>query len=126
MILQSEQLFITFIVFVLGLLFGSFATMASYRIPRGEDLVVKPSHCTSCAHRLGFLDLFPLFSWLFNRGKCRHCGAGVHWLYPATELVMGVLFAVVYINAGLTLLGLGLMVVSVMSVIATVIYLERK
>jgi prepilin signal peptidase PulO-like enzyme (type II secretory pathway) len=111
---------------VFGLLFGSFATMASYRIPRGEDLIIKPSHCPKCKHRLGFLDLFPVFSWLFNRGKCRHCGIKVHWRYPATELLMSSLFTIIYIKAGPTLLCLTLMCMVLFLVIMIVTSLEHK
>ncbi|MCE3233688.1 MAG: Prepilin peptidase [Rickettsiaceae bacterium] len=85
----------TFMVF--GLLFGSFATMASYRIPRGEDLVIKSSHCPSCKHKLKWFDLFPLLSWLFNLGKCRYCKAKIGIRYPAVALVITITALVIAI-----------------------------
>jgi len=71
----------------LGLVFGSFATALSYRLPR-DISIVKTAHsfCPACNHRLTFLDLFPLLSWLALRGKCRHCGARIGWRYPLIEL----------------------------------------
>jgi leader peptidase (prepilin peptidase) / N-methyltransferase len=44
------------------------------------------SKCPGCGHVLGVPDLFPVLSWALNRGRCRHCGAGVSARYPLTEL----------------------------------------
>lgn len=70
-----------------GLVLGSFATMLSYRLPRGLSIVSPPSTCPRCKTRLGPADLVPLFSWLFSKGRCRHCGAPVSARYPLIELV---------------------------------------
>jgi leader peptidase (prepilin peptidase)/N-methyltransferase len=111
---------------IFGLLFGSFATMASYRIPRGENLAIKPSNCPKCKHRLGFFDLFPLFSWVFSGGKCRYCKAKISWRYPLIELSMAVLFATIYLIIGVNLEALVMLVLLVCMVIAIVILLEKK
>ena len=87
----------------LGLVFGSFITCMSYRLPREEDLVRKPSYCPNCDAVLAVRDLFPLFSWLASRGKCRHCNAAVSLRYPLTELSTAALFLLVYMQFGLTL-----------------------
>lgn len=120
------QSFALLVTFIFGLLFGSFATMASYRLPRGEDLVIKPSRCPSCNHRLGFFDLFPVLTWIASRGSCRHCHTRIHWRYPATELAMGILFCVVYLHAGWTLYALSLYMVVLWLVIMTVVDFEHK
>jgi leader peptidase (prepilin peptidase)/N-methyltransferase len=71
----------------LGLVFGSFATALSYRIPRGISIVRQTrSHCPACQHTLGVRDLVPLFSWLCLGGKCRLCRAPIGWRYPLIEL----------------------------------------
>ncbi len=114
------------IALVFGMLFGSFATMASYRIPRGEDLVVKRSGCPSCGHHLGFLDLFPLFSWLFNLGKCRYCKVAISCRYPLTEAFMATLFVMVYLIYGFTLVSLPIYALVVVLVIITVIDFEHQ
>ncbi len=113
-----------FIVF--GLLFGSFATMASYRLPREEDTVFKPSHCTSCNHKLGFFDLFPVFSWAINCGKCRYCKVKVSSRYPLTELAMAVLFAIVYLKIGVSLTAVAMLGLVVCLVIMIVTDLEHR
>jgi leader peptidase (prepilin peptidase) / N-methyltransferase len=111
---------------LLGLLFGSFATMASYRLPLGGDLVFQPSHCTNCNQRLRILDLFPVFSWLGTRGKCRHCKTKISVRYPLTEIAMAALFAVVYMKFGVGLAAIAMLGLVVSLVIMIVTDLEHR
>lgn len=76
----------------LGLIFGSFVTALSYRLPRGESIARGRSHCPACGHVLTAPDLVPVMSWVMNNGACRHCHAPVSWRYPAIELLSAVLF----------------------------------
>lgn len=80
------------IVILLGLVFGSFYNVVAYRVPRGESLAAPPSHCPQCGHRLGALELVPVLSFLWQRGRCRHCGSRVSWRYPLVEAATGLLF----------------------------------
>lgn len=75
------------VAFILGACLGSFLNCAAIRIVKEEDFVRGRSHCVSCGHDLGLLDLVPIFSWLFLRGRCRYCGAGISARYPLAELV---------------------------------------
>jgi leader peptidase (prepilin peptidase) / N-methyltransferase len=84
--------------FIYGLMIGSFMNVCVWRLPRDESLVNPPSHCPSCNHRLGWLDLVPLLSFLIQRRKCRYCGAPITWRYFGVELVTGVLFALLYLR----------------------------
>jgi prepilin signal peptidase PulO-like enzyme (type II secretory pathway) len=113
------------VVTVFGLCFGSFVTMASYRLPREQGIVRKPSCCTSCGQKLGVLDLFPVFSWLFARGRCRHCGAGVSVRYPLTELVTACAFLLVYSRYGISLHAGVLMLLAVALLVMIVADLEH-
>jgi leader peptidase (prepilin peptidase) / N-methyltransferase len=80
--------------FAFGAIVGSFLNVVIYRVPRGMSLgSPKKSFCPSCKHPLGFLDLFPLLSWLFLRGRCRHCGAKVSSRYFFVELLNGAIWA---------------------------------
>ncbi len=72
---------------VFGLVFGSFLNCSAMRIARGEDFVKGRSHCMSCSHELKAPDLVPVFSYVFNRGRCRYCGAKISARYPLTELL---------------------------------------
>jgi len=77
---------------VLGLIFGSFVTALSYRLPRGISIAKGRSACPACGATLTVRDLIPVVSWLVNRRSCRACGAKVSWRYPLIELVMSALF----------------------------------
>lgn len=115
----------TLIVAFAGLCFGSFVSLVSYRLPRGEDIVIKPSRCTQCQKKLGFWDLFPVFTWLCARGKCRGCGAEVSVRYPLTELAQAALFLWVYNRFGLMPEAFILMAASVAIMIMVVVDFEH-
>lgn len=66
---------------------GSFASVLVWRTPRDLPWGVEWSECTSCHTRLRVIDLVPLLSWLFLRGKCRHCGTKISALYFFIELI---------------------------------------
>lgn len=80
---------------ILGLLIGSFLNVCIYRIPEGRTVVKGHSMCMSCSHKLSALDLVPLFSWLFLRGKCRYCGAPVASRYAKIEALTAAVFAAI-------------------------------
>ena len=77
---------------LLGAVIGSFLNVCIYRIPREESIAFPPSHCPHCKHQLGVLDLVPIFSWLFLRGKCRYCAGKISVRYPIVELITALLF----------------------------------
>lgn len=87
------MLTLVIIYFIFGLVFGSFATMASYRLAIEKSLMGR-SFCPKCKHQLGVLDLLPVVTYLFNRGKCRYCKAKISLRYPAIELATGLLFVI--------------------------------
>jgi len=101
---------------LVGLAFGSFLTVVTHRVPKGESLVAPRSRCPSCGTQLRNLDNVPLLSWVVIGGRCRACGASVSAVYPLTELVTGGLFAGAAIEfdsiwaAAMIALFLGLMV----------------
>ena len=88
------------ILFVLGTLFGSFFTVVGSRLPRGENFIKKRSHCDNCKHNLSFLDMIPILSFLFLKGKCRYCGKKIDSLSTWMELFTGILFSLSYFTFG--------------------------
>ena len=82
---------------VLGLMTGSLLTALVDRLHDGRSWVLARSQCDTCRATLGAVDLIPLFSWLFSKGRCRHCNCSVSWRYPATELTVATLFVVSYL-----------------------------
>ncbi|MBK3493439.1 prepilin peptidase [Viridibacillus sp. YIM B01967] len=86
--------------FIFGLVFGSFFNVVGLRVPKGESIVRPPSHCTNCQRQLSAIDLVPVLSFVFLKGKCRSCGAKIHWVYPLMEFLTGILFALAYMELG--------------------------
>jgi leader peptidase (prepilin peptidase)/N-methyltransferase len=76
-----------------GLLVGSFLNVVIYRVPRHESLVRPASHCPTCQHELGPLELVPVVSWVALRRRCRSCGARISARYPLVELLTAGLWA---------------------------------
>ena len=71
------ELLLGLIRFLLGAALFSFMNVVAWRLPRGMDPLKGRSVCPQCGHTLGVPDLVPVFSWLFLRGRCRHCGAHI-------------------------------------------------
>ena len=113
-----------------GLALGSFLNVVILRLPRrlewewqrdsreilGEPevydppppgIVVEPSHCPHCKHRLSWYENLPLLSWLALRGKCRHCGTPISAQYPLVEFVTMLLVLACVANFGFGWRGFG-------------------
>ena len=97
------ELFLYVVVFIYGLLIGSFLNVLIYRIPKKENIAVVRSHCMKCNYQLKWYDLVPLFSWLFLRGKCRKCGEKISVQYPLIEAANGLLYLLVFYKFGLSI-----------------------
>lgn len=83
---------LTIILFIIGIYFGSFFTLATYRLPRKENIIYKHSYCPNCNHKLGLFDLVPLFSYIFLRGKCHYCKNPIGIRYFLFEFLTGIVF----------------------------------
>ena len=95
------EVFFYIIIFIIGSLFGSFYTLAVYRIPKRQDIIHTHSYCPNCNHKLGLLDLFPIFSYIFLGGKCRYCKQKIRPRYLILEALSGCLFVVIAKYTGL-------------------------
>lgn len=94
------DIYFTIVSFIIGAIFGSFYNVCIYRIPENKSIVTPPSHCYNCNTRLKPIDLIPILSWVFLRGKCRYCNIKVSSRYATVELLTGILFMLTYINFG--------------------------
>jgi leader peptidase (prepilin peptidase)/N-methyltransferase len=108
-----------------GLVFGSFATMLTWRLPQGTVLTGARSACPACGSVLGVRDLVPVLSWLLNRGHCRACGTGIPLRYPLTELAMAALFAATAWRFGPTMAAVPVLVLAFTLLCMTVIDFEH-
>lgn len=111
---------------LLGLVLGSFLNVLIYRIPRGESIVLPPSHCPNCDHRLGFFDLFPVLSYLGLRGRCRYCKTPISWRYPLVELLTGGLTLLCWIRFGPSIDGLMALILTYVLIAIAFIDLDHQ
>ena len=103
-------------MFVIGVLLGSFYTLAVYRIPFKQDITHTRSYCPKCNHRLNFWDLIPVLSYIFLGGKCRYCKNKIRPRYIIIEILSGIVFLIFAILLKIDLLNIKY------SKIATLIY----
>jgi len=138
---------------VIGLLVGSFLNVVIYRLPLMMDrdwraqchefLELPPpavksvefavfnlnkpdSHCPHCKHKIGALENIPVFSWLWQRGKCKHCHAPISLRYPVMELITALLTCTVVATYGFTWLSLALLVFTWTLIALTMIDVDHQ
>jgi len=89
------------LIFIFGLIFGSFIGATTWRLHKFRKTPKKiyqgRSICENCKHELSPLDLFPLLSYLFLKGKCRYCGHKIGGFAPFIESFTGLIFILNYI-----------------------------
>ena len=115
-----------FLIFIFGLIIGSFLNVVIYRLPEEKSLVKPRSHCTNCGTTLKVFDLIPIFSYLINKGKCRYCGEKISLQYPLIEFLTAVLFLINYINFGLTIKTIVYLYLIALLIAAAVIDYQRQ
>lgn len=84
------------IVFVYGILIGSFLNVCIFRIPEESSVVFGRSHCMNCNRQLKWYELIPVFSYLFLLGRCRTCKSRISIQYPIIEALNGILYVLVF------------------------------
>ncbi len=94
--------FFAIAAFIFGLLVGSFLNVVIYRVPRGESIAYPGSHCGACGKPVKPYDNIPLLSYVLLGGRCRACKAKFSAIYPAVELLTGLLFLAVMLKDGPT------------------------
>jgi leader peptidase (prepilin peptidase) / N-methyltransferase len=86
-------IFFYLLLFILGLVLGSFLSVLIHRIHNDEKgIFFGSSMCPQCNKKLGPLELIPLISYIGLRGKCKKCKKHIPWHYPVLELSTGSLF----------------------------------
>ena len=86
--------------FGIGASAGSFLNVVADRLPAGQSLVTPRSHCSGCERRIPVHDLIPVLSYLWLRGRCRHCRERIPPRVVAVEIVTGALFLSAYFKLG--------------------------
>ena len=94
------------IIFIYGIVFGSFLNVLIYRIPKKENFTVERSHCMKCGQQIKWYDLIPVFSYIILRGRCRSCGEKISIQYPLVEAVNGTFYVLIFLYNGISALSL--------------------
>jgi len=90
------------LIFILGLVVGSFNNVCIYRIPRNESIIYPASHCPKCHSPIKPIDNIPLLSYILLKGRCRNCGSKISIQYPVVELLTGLIYLIISLIYGLS------------------------
>lgn len=93
---MTEYTFFYTLVFLYGIMIGSFLNVCILRIPAGESIVTGRSHCDQCKKPIRWYDLIPVISYLILRGRCRYCKTKLSIQYPMIEALNGILYVLVF------------------------------
>jgi leader peptidase (prepilin peptidase)/N-methyltransferase len=96
------NLLIGIFVFIFGLAVGSFLNVCIYRLPLKKTIIFPASHCPKCGNKIRAYDNIPILSYIVLGGKCRFCKERISLIYPAVELLSGLIFLSLYLWYGLS------------------------
>ena len=88
-------------IFIFGLCIGSFLNVCIYRIPASQSIARPRSKCPQCSKLIAFYDNIPVLSFLWLKGRCRHCGVKIGLRYPTVELLTGIFALAAFYKFGL-------------------------
>jgi leader peptidase (prepilin peptidase) / N-methyltransferase len=117
---------IALIIFIFGLIIGSFLNVCILRIPQRESIVLPSSHCPSCHTPIKPYDNIPVVSWLVLAGRCRKCKVRISAMYPMVELATGLLFLACYLAFGLSAEALKWAIFAALIIVLTVTDLRER
>jgi len=89
-----------FIIFILGLLIGSFLNVVIFRMNELHTIILTRSHCQECKKEIAWYDLIPFLSFIILKTKCRYCDKPISWQYPLVEVGTAILSVLIYWKFG--------------------------
>lgn len=96
------DIYIYVILFILGIILGSFYNVLATRLPQNKSIIKPGSHCVFCNKELKWYENIPLVSYILQKGKCRHCKEHIPYDIFISELATGVLFVFSYLYFGIS------------------------
>ena len=124
--MEILQTFYLFWVFVFGLTIGSFLNVVILRGFSGESIVLPPSKCPHCLHKLAPWDNIPVLSFLILGGKCRYCHEKISIQYPLVELFTALSFTWIFYKYGLSFNSLFITIAAALCIIMAVCDILEK
>lgn len=115
----------TTLIFIYGLIIGSFLNVCIYRIPREESIVFPSSHCPICNTTLKWYDNIPFFSYMLLKGKCRYCSTKISIQYPIVETLNAIIYLILFYYFKLSLDFIYLSLISSVLIVITFIDLKE-
>jgi len=114
------------LIFILGLIVGSFSNVCIYRIPRNESIIYPASHCPKCCSKIKPVDNIPLLSYILLKGRCRNCKSKISIQYPIVEFLTGLTYLIIYLIYGLSIQSLIYIILSSALIIIAFIDLNEQ
>ncbi len=106
--MTEAELFFIISAALLGAIIGSFLNVVILRLPQeGASIAFPGSHCPQCKTPLSWYENIPVFSYVVQRGKCRHCKIAISLQYPVVEILTALLAAALMAIFGPTITFLG-------------------
>jgi len=114
------------LIFILGLIVGSFSNVCIYRIPKNESIIFPASHCPKCHSPIKPVDNIPLLSYILLKGRCRNCGNKISIQYPIVEFLTGLIYLIIFLIYGLSIQSLIYIILSSALIIIAFIDLNEQ
>ncbi|GAG72538.1 unnamed protein product [marine sediment metagenome] len=114
------------LIFILGLIVGSFSNVCIYRIPRNESIIYPASHCPNCRTKISLKDNIPLLSYILLKGRCRNCESRISIQYPLVEFLTGLIYVIIYLIYGFSIQSLIYIILSSALIIIAFIDLNKQ
>ncbi len=112
------------LTFIFGTIIGSFLNVVIYRLPKKIPFIRGTSYCPHCKTHIKPIDLIPIISYVFLKGKCRHCQQPISIRYPIIEALTGLLMMLVYLRYGLSLMSIIGLVLTALLIVITMIDID--
>ena len=101
------------LVIILGALWGSFANVCIFRLPKEKGVVSGRSYCPKCKKKIVWYDNIPIISFFLLGGKCRKCKKSISIQYVIVEAINIVSFITIYYFFGVSVITVLLMMLSI-------------
>lgn len=123
---MTLELYLNIFTAIIGLCIGSFLNVVALRQLKGEEFVMKGSHCPKCNNFLKWYDNIPVLSYLCLGGKCRFCKEKISIQYPIVEAITSIIFALLFFFFGLSFKTLFFMILASLMIVMCITDIKEQ